>query len=104
MDLNFNVRCIYMLHILELIVMYNACMTFITFGLVWSVIVLYSIRFCVGLYWYQKGTNNKWGYDLIDHSMLDIEKIIAIPFKAYITELNAYKLHPGGWKSLQQLY
>lgn len=31
----------------------------------------------IDLYWYQKGINNKWTYDLTHHLMVDLERIIA---------------------------
>jgi hypothetical protein len=32
----------------------------------------------IGLCWYEKGTNNKWTYDLIDHLMINLETIILV--------------------------
>ena len=31
----------------------------------------------IGLRWYQKGTNNKWTYNLTNHLMVDLETIFA---------------------------
>ena len=52
----------------------------------------------IGLCWYQKGANNKWTYDLIDHLMVDLETIIALATMTYIGESNVYELHPGDEK------
>ena len=38
----------------------------------------HSLGMEIDLCWYQKGTNNKWTYDLMDHLMVDLETIIAI--------------------------
>ena len=48
----------------------------------------------IGSRWYQKGTNNKWIYDLIDPLVIDLETIIALAFMTYIINLDAYELHP----------
>ena len=34
----------------------------------------------IGLCWYQKGTNNKWTYNLTIHLMIDLETIIALAY------------------------
>ena len=34
----------------------------------------------IGLFWNQKGPNNNWTYDLIDHLMVDLEEEICISF------------------------
>ena len=47
----------------------------------------------IGLNWYQKGTNNKWIYDLSDHLMVDLETIIALAIVTYIEKLYAHELH-----------
>ena len=44
------------------------------------------IKHEIGLYQYQRGTNNKWTYDLTNHLMIDLETI-------YIVNLDAYELH-----------
>lgn len=51
------------------------------------------------LCWYQKGTNNKSIYDLINHLMVDIVTIIALACIIYIAYLNAYELQSGMKKS-----
>ena len=43
----------------------------------------------IGLCWYQKGTNNKWTFDLIGHSMVDLETIIALAFMTFIIDFDA---------------
>ena len=48
----------------------------------------------IGLCWYQKETNNRWTYDLTDHSMVDLETRTALASMTYIISLDAYKLHP----------
>ena len=52
----------------------------------------------IGLSWFQKGTNNKWTYNLMDHLMADLETKIAITFMTYIVDLDANELHPGDKK------
>ena len=49
----------------------------------------------IGLCWYQKGANKKWTYDLIDHLMVELEKIIALAIITNIGESNVYELHKG---------
>jgi hypothetical protein len=64
-----------------------------------SVTRLYSIRFYIGLCWYQKGTNSKWGYNHIDHLMVDLEITVAVlAFMIHIAYLDAYKVHLGDEK------
>ena len=53
----------------------------------------------IGLSWYQKGTNNKWTYDIIDHLMIDLEAMIASTSMIYIVDLYAYELHPEDEKA-----
>ena len=53
----------------------------------------------IGLYLYQKGTNNKWTYDFTDHLMVELETIIALATMTYIAELDAYELHLGDEKN-----
>ena len=61
-----------------------------------SVIRLYIIRFYIGLCWYQKGPNNKWGYNHTDHVMVDLEILAAIlAFMIYIAYIDAYKVDSG---------
>ena len=48
----------------------------------------------IGLWWYQKGTNNKWNYYRIDHLMKDLKTIFALASMTYIVDLDAYELHP----------
>ena len=55
----------------------------------------------IGLCWYQKGANNVWTYDLIDHLMIDLETIIALASMTYVVGLDVYKLHLGDEKNLQ---
>ena len=52
----------------------------------------------IGLCCYQKGTNNKWTFDLTTHLMVDLEKIIAIGSMTYIVDIDAYELYPGDEK------
>ena len=40
----------------------------------------------IGLYWYVKGTNNKWTYDFTNHVMVDVETIIALATKYDIVD------------------
>ena len=40
----------------------------------------------IGLCWYQKETNNKWTYDLMNHLMVNLETMIALAFVTYIVE------------------
>ena len=47
----------------------------------------------IDLYWYRKGTNNKWTYDHTDHSMVGLETIVALASRIYIAYLDAYELH-----------
>ena len=54
----------------------------------------------IGLCWYQKGTYNKWTYNLTNHLMVDIKPIIILASMTYIVDLNAYELHPGDEKVL----
>ena len=46
------------------------------------------------LCWYQKGTNNKWTYDFINHLMIDLETIIALIVVPYIIDLSSYESLP----------
>ena len=46
----------------------------------------------IDLCWCQKGTNNKWPYDLMDHLMLHLQTIIALASMIYIVDLDAYEL------------
>ena len=48
----------------------------------------------IGLCWYQKGTNNKWTYDLMDHLVVDLYTLIVVASKIYIIDLNACELLP----------
>ena len=48
----------------------------------------------IGLYWYQKGTINKWTYDLTNHLMVDLETIIALATMTYIAKLDVYEFPP----------
>ena len=48
-----------------------------------------------GLCWYQKGTNNKLNYDLINHLVVDFKIIFALASMIYNANLNAYTLHQG---------
>ena len=48
----------------------------------------------IGFCWYQKGTDNKWTYNLTDHLMLRLETIIALAFMTYIVDLDGYESHP----------
>ena len=57
----------------------------------------------IGLCWYQKGANNVWTYDLIDHLMIDLETTIALASMTYVVDLDVYKLHLGDEKNLQWL-
>ena len=41
-----------------------------------------------------------WTYNLTDHLMIDLEKIITLAFMTYIVDLDAYELHPGDEKGL----
>jgi hypothetical protein len=56
----------------------------------------------IGLSWFQKGTNNKWTHDLMDHLMANLETKIAICMTC-IADLDANELHPGD-KNVFQLY
>ena len=49
----------------------------------------------VGVCWYQKGTNNKWTYDLTDHLMVEQETMIALASMTCVVDLDAYGLHLG---------
>jgi hypothetical protein len=49
----------------------------------------------IGLCRYQKGTNNKWTYDLTNHLMIDLETIIALAFMTYIIDIDGYELLMG---------
>ena len=60
-----------------------------------------SIKHVDWLTWYQKGTNNKWTYDHIDHLMIDLETIITLACMTYIVDLDAYECHWGVMKNLQ---
>jgi hypothetical protein len=53
----------------------------------------------IALCWYQKGTNNKWACDLINHLMIDLETIIALTTMAYIVTLDTYEFHPKDEKT-----
>ena len=48
----------------------------------------------IDLCWYQKRTNNKWTYDLMDYLMVDLLTIISLASMTYIVDLDAYELHP----------
>jgi hypothetical protein len=52
----------------------------------------------IGSCWYKKETDNKWTYNLTDHLMLDFETIIALASMIYITNSDAYELHPEDGK------
>ena len=52
----------------------------------------------IGLCWYQKGINDKWPYDYMDHLMLDSKTIFAIASMTHVINLNAYELHLGDEK------
>ena len=52
----------------------------------------------IGLSWFQKGTNNKWTYNLMDHLMADLEAITAIASMTYFVDLDANELHLGDEK------
>jgi hypothetical protein len=43
----------------------------------------------IGLCWYQKGTNNKWTYNLTNHLMIDFRNNNYIDFY----DLDAYELY-----------
>ena len=47
----------------------------------------------IGLCWYQNETNNKWTYDLTDHLMVDLKKIITLACMTHIVDVDAYELH-----------
>ena len=49
----------------------------------------------IGLCWYQKGTNNKWTYNLVGQLIIDLETSIALASMTYIVDLDAHELHPG---------
>ena len=38
----------------------------------------HSSNIGIGLRWHQKGTNNKWNYDLTDQLLVDLQTIIAL--------------------------
>ena len=52
--------------------------------------------------WYQKGTNNKWTYNLTNHLMVNLDTKIALAFMTYIIDLNANELHLENEKNLQR--
>jgi hypothetical protein len=52
----------------------------------------------VGLYWYQKFAWLKWSYDLTDHSMVELDTIIALANLTYDAETYTYELHPSDEK------
>jgi hypothetical protein len=45
----------------------------------------------IGLCWYQKGTKNKWTYNVTDHLMVYIEKIITSTYKVEGAKTNTLK-------------
>ena len=54
-----------------------------------------------GLCWHEKGTNNKWTYNDIDHLMRSLETMIAIASMTYtvgVIDWDAYELHMGDEK------
>ena len=55
----------------------------------------------IGWYWYKKGTNNKWPYDLTDHLIIDFETIFALASHDIYCRLRRLRVTSGGWKSLQ---
>jgi hypothetical protein len=44
---------------------------------------------------HQKGINNKWTYDLMDHLIVALKTIITLASMTYIVDVDAYELHPG---------
>ena len=52
----------------------------------------------IGLCSYQKGTNNKWTYNLRNYLMVDLNTIIALASMTYIVDIDAYELHLGDEK------
>ena len=68
------------------------------------VLMDHSSNMEIGLCWYQKGTNNKWIYDLTNPLMVDLDTIIALAFMTYIVDLNAYELHPRDEKDFNEFF
>ena len=53
----------------------------------------HSLIMKIALCWYQKRTNTKWTYDLMDHLMVDFFlKNIALDVMTYLVVLDAYEL------------
>ena len=52
----------------------------------------------IGLCWCQKGTNNEWTYNFMEHLIIDLETIVALASVTYIVDLDAHELHPGDKK------
>ena len=52
----------------------------------------------VGLCWYQKSAELKWSYDLTDHTMVELDTVIALANLRYDAEADTYKLHPSDEK------
>ena len=44
----------------------------------------------IGLWWYKKGANKKWTYDLTDHLLVNLETIITLASMGYVVD--AYEL------------
>ena len=49
----------------------------------------------IGLCWYQKRTHNKWTYNLTNHLMVYLERVIALASMTYVVDLDACELHRG---------